>query len=251
MGLSSVKTLNELLKNPETHELLQYLGHIPLDKQNRNSFSLAQKTNFWKITVRLYEKWRFRSASLLSKKVLDFEQECAIMQEWIQLQPQDLILDVGSSTGLYARCLKQYADSNHIPVQIAGTDISPNFVRFANKQIDKEKLSDTRVYVMDTTQLPFKNDTFDKIIIGGSFNEISHYEKAIQEWCRVLKKGGLLFCMNLVYSRKKTLLMRLLALSGIHIHTPNEMKTFFHNAGFTQIQTQIHHHLQLALYQKS
>lgn len=245
-----MKKLNQLIEQADTHSLLQYLGHIPLNKENKNSFSLAQKTNFWKITVSLYEKWRFSSSSLLSKKALDFEKECEIMQEWIQLQPEDTILDVGCSTGLYARRLKQYADANHIPVQITGTDISPSFVHFANKKADRENLKNLRFYVMDTTKLPFKDNIFDKIIIGGSFNELSHYEQAIQEWHRVLKQGGLLFSMNLVYQNKKNLLLRLLALSGIHVHTPEQMKAFFENAGFVQIKSTIYHHLQMALYQK-
>lgn len=245
-----MKTLSELLKTPHTDACLQYLGHIPLDKSQKNSFSLAQKTNFWSLTVRLYEKWRFRSTALLSKKKLDFEQECAIMQEWIDLQPNQTILDVGSSTGLYARKLKHYADNKNIPVQIIGTDISPKFVRFANHQIKRENLQQVRVYVTDTTKLPFKNELFDRIIIGGSFNEISHYELAIQEWYRVLKHNGKLFSMNLIYAKKKNILMRCLSLSGIHIHTADEMKMLFEKAGFIQLQSKIYHHLALALYQK-
>lgn len=246
-----MKNLNKLIQQADTHSLLQYMGHIPLSKQNKNSFSIAQKTNFWKTTVFLYEKWRFRSSSLLSKKKLDFEKECKIMQEWIQSKAEDLILDIGSSTGLYARRLKQYADANHIPIQVIGTDISPHFVRFANKKADAESLKNLRFYVMDTTKLPFKNNIFDKIIMGGSFNEISHYEQAVQEWHRVLKPSGLLFSTNLVYSNKKNLLLRLLALSGIHVHTPEEMKTFFEKAGFVQVKSNVYHHLQLVLYQKA
>lgn len=240
----------ELIDKPDTHAVLQYLGHIPLSKWHKNHFSLAQKTNFWKITVSLYEKWRFRSTSLLSKKALDFETECRIMQEWIQLQPNDLILDIGSSTGLYARRLKQYADLNQIPIQILGIDISPRFVRSANQKANKENLKNLRFYVMDTTKLPFKDKIFDKIIIGGTFNELSHYEQAIQEWHRVLKKDGLLFSMNLVHAHKKNLLMRVLAISGIHVHTPEDMKNLFEQAGFKQIKSGLYHYLQLALYQK-
>lgn len=246
-----MKDLKQLIEQTNTHALLQYLGHIPLSKQNKNRFSIAQKTNFWKITVSLYEKWRFRSSSLLSKKALDFEKECQTMQEWIQLQPDDIVLDVGSSTGLYARRLKQYADAKHISIQIIGTDISPRFVHFANRKADKENLKNIRFYVMDTTKLPFKDNIFNKIVIGGSFNELSHYEQAIQEWYRVLKQGGLLFSMNLVYGKKKSLFMRLLGLSGIHIHTYEEMKMLFQNAGFVQVKNNLDHHLQLALYQKA
>ncbi len=246
-----MKNLNELIQRADTNSLLQYMGHIPLNNQNKNSFSIAQKTNFWKITVFLYEKWRFRSSSLLSKKKLDFEEECKIMQEWIQSKAEDLILDIGSSTGLYGRRLKQYADKNQILIQIVGIDISPHFVRFANKKADAESLKNLRFYVMDTTKLPFKNNIFDKIIMGGSFNEISHYEQAIQEWHRVLKQGGLLFSMNLVRQNKKNLLLNLLAPSGIHVHTPEQMKTFFEKAGFIQVKSIVHHYLQLALYQKA
>lgn len=245
-----MKNLNEILQAPDISSLLQYLGHIPLSKQNKNGISLAQKSNFWKVTVYLYEKWRLRSTHLLSKKRLNFEQECQIMQEWIRPQPDELIMDIGSSTGLYARRLKQYADTKKIPIEIVSIDISPHFVHFANAQADKEKIKNIRFYVMDTTKLPFKDAVFDKIIIGGSFNELSHYQQAIEEWNRVLKKGGLLFSMNLVYSKNKNSLMRLLALSGIHIHTPEEMKTLFEDAGFTEVKSTVHHYLQLGLYQK-
>lgn len=245
-----MKTLKELIQTPDTLSLLQYMGHLPLSKTNKNSLSLAQKTNFWKITVHLYEKWRLRSSSLLSRKALDFEKECEIMQEWIYLKPDDRVLDVGSSTGLYARRLKQYADTKQIPIQMTGIDISPRFVRFANTQTDKDKIKNTRFYVMDTTKLPFKDNIFDKVIIGGSFNELSHYREAIQEWNRILKQGGLLFSMNLVCSGKKNIFMRLLSLSGIHVHTPEQMKVFFEKAGFIQVQSKVFHHLELALYRK-
>lgn len=231
-------------------DILGFLGHISLNKRHQNAYSIAQKTNFWKITVRLYEKWRFRSTELLTQKALNFEQECQLMQEWLSLQPYQVILDVGCSTGLYSRRLKSYADTMRIPIQIVGIDISPRFVQFANGQINREQLQEVRMYVMDTTVLPFRNQTFDRIVIGGSFNEIAHYLKAIKEWYRVLKEGGLLFSMNLVYTQKKNLLMRALSLSGIHIHTAEEMKLLFEEVGFRQIKSQVYHYLQLALYQK-
>lgn len=244
-------TLKNLLEPCDIEILLQYLGYISLDKQNKNSLSIAQKTNFWKLTVRLYEIWRYRSTRILSKKSLTFEQECTIMQESIAIQPNDIILDVGTSTGLYARKLQHYAQHKNIPIEIISIDISPYFVRSANQKITQENLPNVRAYVMDTTKLPFKNEVFGKIVIGGSFNEISHYQKAINEWHRVLKQGGLLFSMNLVYTQKKTLLMRFLSLSGIHIHTPEEMKVFFEKSGFRQMQSYVYHNLELALYQKS
>lgn len=242
--------MNDFFKPLTFLEQLQVLGHLRLPIRK---ISLAQKSNLWRSTVWFYEKrWRLRSTRLLSGKKITIDQELAYLCEQLNLEPQNVVLDVGTSSGLYSRTVQKYAQTHHIPINVVGIDISKRFVDHCNALIDEEKLPHTRAYVMDARQLCFKDESFDKIMVGGTFNELSGYEQVFQELYRVLKPKGMLFSMNLVSQQtlKPRFFQTLVRPIGIHIHTQDFMNHFFTQQGFMAIHQQCVGSLQMGIYQK-
>lgn len=67
-----------------------------------------------------------------------------------------------------------------------GIDISPESVKIGRERGEKITLGDMR-------NLPFKDNSFDIVIAGGSMEHFPETERGIKEACRVLKTGGFLF----------------------------------------------------------
>lgn len=89
------------------------------------------------------------------------------------------ILDAGCGTGLLGKKLQALGN-------VQGIDISPEALKFAKKRGLKVKLA-------SVNKLPFKNNTFDLLV---SLDVIYHRQvddkKALREFYRVLKPGGIL-----------------------------------------------------------
>ena len=90
------------------------------------------------------------------------------------------ILDVGCGVGQVSNFLASKG------YEVIGIDLSPLFVKEA-KKTGKAKFK-----AMDSTDLIFKDNTFDSIISAETLEHIPNPEKALKELCRVLKKSGIL-----------------------------------------------------------
>lgn len=94
------------------------------------------------------------------------------------------LLDVGCGTG---ELLKQLT-ADYTSVQFTGVDLSEKMLGVA--QI---KLKDTAKLVLgDAENLLFDDNSFDLVICNDSFHHYPHPQKAIFEFWRILKKGGIL-----------------------------------------------------------
>lgn len=128
------------------------------------------------------------------------------------------ILDAGCGTGLLAKKLEKYGD----PVE--AVDISPYAVKLAKKR-------GVRVRQASVDKLPFRDNAFDLVV---SVDVIYHRrvddKKALAEFFRVLKPGGLLILRVPANKWLGTLHDR-------HVHTrerygKEELKEKLENAGF-------------------
>ena len=103
------------------------------------------------------------------------------LREIAQIGRNELVLDVGAGTGQHKHLLKI---ENYI-----GLDISP-------KPIDKN----IQFVKGDFNSLPFKNDSFDCVLLISSLQYAEEPVKVIKELHRVLKKGGKLYaCVPYIY----------------------------------------------------
>jgi ubiquinone/menaquinone biosynthesis C-methylase UbiE len=98
----------------------------------------------------------------------------------------DKILDACCGTGTLTLLLANLLYSD---CELIGVDLSPGQIIQAKK---KDKYPNLRFEVMDASDLRFKNEYFDKIIVSAALHEMNAVlrGKVLSEIYRVLKKGG-------------------------------------------------------------
>lgn len=101
-----------------------------------------------------------------------------------------LILDCGCGNGAVTfRIAKENAD-------IIAMDSSMEMVKIVKEKIGRFWLQNIFPLVADSENLPFKDCSFDCIIISGVLHHIPEIEKALEEGARILKKEGALFILE-------------------------------------------------------
>jgi len=88
-------------------------------------------------------------------------------------------LDVACGPGYVSAAAKQ------LGVFPTGIDFSKKMVAIA-----KRTFPDIRFTQGDAQDLPFENDSFDRVLMNFGLLHVSHPENACAEACRVLKRGG-------------------------------------------------------------
>src|SRR5699024_1594993 len=151
----------------------------------RLRMSLAQSSNHWKISAKLYENiWRNRSLSIFSGQSFPISQEKQLLNEWMLPQPGKNYLDVGCATALYARTLRQSTpDCN-----VVALDASRQMLQKAREKAQEDYAN---IYLLraDARYMPFFGATFDGLMMGGTLNELTDPLKVLYECRRVIKKG--------------------------------------------------------------
>ncbi len=99
----------------------------------------------------------------------------------------DFVLDMGCGIGTFtAECAKR-------GTYTIGFDFSENATKIAKRRITRLNVGENSEIIRgDISHLPFKSDFFDLIIAADFVEHLydDQYEKAIEEWYRVFKKGG-------------------------------------------------------------
>ena len=161
---------------------------IPNRLPRAAKYTLAQLSNLLPVTALLYDAWRVKSLSLLTGDDFKLEREFALMLEWLAVKPDQAFLDVGTSTGNYARALTTGS------AVVTAIDISKPMLAQAQKLTTQPNISYEQVNV---EALPYADSSFDGVVVGASLNEFFDTRTALVEMARVLKPGGKLFMMYL------------------------------------------------------
>ncbi len=217
--------------------------------KGRLRLPLAQRSNFWPPTAKLYEPlWRNRSLSLLTRGAFSTTRELALMLEWTRPQPAQLWLDAACSTGLYSRTLLAHAND----LDVHALDISLPMLRVAQREGQKAGLAFVLVHG-DVNALPYEDGVFDGVVCGGSLNEFLDVPRAVGEFSRVLKPGGRLWLMYL--SKAETWPgqggQRLLGLSGIRFIGPKTLEGQAARAKLKLQSAQYRERVAMALFRKA
>lgn len=121
----------------------------------------------------------------LRKKKTHTKKELSYLKKL--LNKQDRILDLACGYGRFTIPLVK------LGYNVEGIDITPLLIKKAKQTAKKEKLN-IKFILGDMRKLPYKKDTFDKIIcIWSAFIELSNKKdqiKATKEMIRVLKEDG-------------------------------------------------------------
>ena len=101
------------------------------------------------------------------------------------LTEKSLIADIGCGTGGQTMVL-----AGHIPGQITGLDLFPDFIDIFNRNAKQSGLQDrVKGIVGSMDNLPFQNEELDLIWSEGGIYNIG-FERGLNEWRRYLKCNG-------------------------------------------------------------
>ncbi len=204
--------------------IIRYLDKKP------STLTLAQQSNFIPLTSDIYEDtWRKRSIGILSGQDFSIEDEINLLQRWVNLNPEDNVVDIGCSTALYARALAKKQPN----AKITALDFSLKMLEAAKVKAKKEDV-DLFLLLADAEELPFYSNSMDLVVCGGSLNEFANPDRALYEMKRVLKNDGEVFMMHLLKADTwyGSMLQKTSEIGGLNFWTERESDALFQKAGF-------------------
>jgi ubiquinone/menaquinone biosynthesis C-methylase UbiE len=194
--------------------------------------TLAQRSNCWALTAQLYDRWRVRSLSLLSGEAFGLEREFALLLDWLKPQPGQQWLDVGTSTGNYARVLAG------VGAKVTAIDLSEAMLTQAALLSQAASTTQTSANeivfeLANAEALPYSDASFDGVVLGATLNEFADTSAGLRQCARVLAPGGQLFLMYLAEAEGGLgrLLQRLLALTGLRFPAREQVRQTLAAAG--------------------
>lgn len=107
--------------------------------------------------------------------------------EEINPREGDKILEVGCGDGFYLHLLSNLGIKN---LKLVGVDVDKNALKSARKNLKGKKVTLKHGDVME--KLPFKDNSFDKIIMSEVAEHLPDDVKGLKEVYRVIKPGGIL-----------------------------------------------------------
>lgn len=111
------------------------------------------------------------------------------------LGPGKNVLEIGTSTGITAIELAQLTGCN-----ITGIDINEQSLQEARERAERKKVGHLCTFKKDdATNLSFQDESFDVVFCGNVTSLVSNRDKALSEYARVLKPGGLLAAIPMYY----------------------------------------------------
>ncbi len=143
------------------------------------------------------------------------------------------VLDVGCGKGVTACYLAQKYDC-----YVVGIDVSERMIEYARELARMKGLEDkVNFRVADAHNLPFEDNSFD-IVIAECTTVLLDKERAFREFIRVLKPGGHIGDLEMMWRREppKELVQRAYEVwEGFQTMTLKEWKGFFEKLGLVNI----------------
>ena len=112
--------------------------------------------------------------------------------EIMNINFNDKIIDVGSGTGDLAKIILK----ENIKVSIYSVDLNLEMLNEAKKQFNDKQKKNIKFINANAENLPFENNFFDKYVVSFCLRNITYIEKALNESFRVLKPGGIFYCLE-------------------------------------------------------
>jgi SAM-dependent methyltransferase len=102
------------------------------------------------------------------------------------------ILDAGCGTGSMARLLA----TTHRDAEIVGVDVRADYIAYAAERASQEGVHHIEFRQGDVFSLPFADSTFDVVWSKYLLQWVKEPHRAIAEFRRVTKRGGVVVCAN-------------------------------------------------------
>ena len=129
--------------------------------------------------------------------------------EIMNINSKDKIIDVGSGTGDLTKIILK----ENINALIYSVDLNLEMLNEAKKRFNEQQKKNIKFINANAENLPFENNFFDKYVISFCLRNITYIEKALYESFRILKPGGIFYCLefsaptssviNKIYSKYK------------------------------------------------
>ena len=129
--------------------------------------------------------------------------------EIMNINSNDKIIDVGSGTGDLTKIILK-ENKNAL---IYSVDLNLEMLNEAKKRFNEQQKKNIKFINANAENLPFENNFFDKYVISFCLRNITYIEKALHESFRILKPGGIFYCLefsaptssviNKIYSKYK------------------------------------------------
>ena len=185
--------------------------------------SLAARTNLVPLTAWGYELWRRQALSILSGRRFPLSEEFALMLGALKPVEGSVYVDLGTSTGLYARALLDAGAAT-----VYGLDLSPAMLKQA---LLKAKGYDGFVPLLARAEaIPLPDQSVEGVVVGGSWNEFPTPDQVIAEIYRVLKPGGRVWIM--FSHRSSSLVQVLFEKTGLRFPSVEILQEMLESGGF-------------------
>ncbi len=228
-------------RSPQTGEIYPIKnGYLDLLKERTGANNLANLANFLPGAGRAYEPlWRIHSLNLLTGESFPNEREVELISRLVGLERGGRYLDLGCSSGLYARRLSLALGRRG---EVVGIDISPSMLREAARRACKAgaPISLARA---DAENLPFSDSSFSGVVCGGTLNELGDAARALRESRRVLEPGGRFAVMGILKAQTSPPalgLQRFLSSGGLRFFETGEIRSLLSHAGYTLDTLSVH-----------
>jgi len=99
------------------------------------------------------------------------------------------VLDIATGTGWAALAA---AAKVGLHGKVVGIDLSPGMVARAREKARRYGLSNVSFRICDAQRIPYRSDSFDKVLAAQAIFLMPDPLRALREWHRVLKPGGVL-----------------------------------------------------------
>jgi len=201
--------------------------------------TLAGTSNFLPLLPWAYENvWRPRSLTLLTGEKFPVARELAWLNDTLKPQAHELIVDLGSSTSLYARGIARATQhlGDSAPT-IFAIDIAPGMLRAGVQSARRDDVHNIAHVRANVDRLPFDDASVDALVCGGSLNEFRSMRDALREAYRVGKPGGRLVAMSLLAATRAPgkFAQAQAKLSGITFPTRDEFNATLDATGWQRI----------------
>ncbi len=102
------------------------------------------------------------------------------------------VLDVATGTGDFLAAIAQKSTPES---QLTGMDLSEKMLDVAREKLP----SSVRLSVGNAEELPFADDSLDRVSVAFGIRNFNHLEQGLSEMCRVLRPEGKLVVLELSY----------------------------------------------------
>lgn len=146
-------------------------------QENRSYWTQRAASYSMENQEELADAHRFNWCNIITQQITAHFPGCA--------QKDLRILEVGTGPGFFAIIL---AEAGY---HMTAIDLTPSMLEEARKNADA-LAAQIDFREMNAEDLTFADNTFDVVVTRNLTWNLPHPEKAYAEWCRVLKRGGLL-----------------------------------------------------------